>query len=409
MRVAYLDCFSGISGDMMLGALLDLGAPLERIQQGVASLGLGDLVIRAEVVKKCGFRAVKVHIDHPPQHAHRHLHQIEAMIDAAEAVSARARELAKRIFGQLGQAEAKVHGTTIQKVHFHEVGAIDSIADIVGTAIGLDQLGIERLEASAVPAGCGSVQIAHGLVSIPAPATAELLRGIPIRPCEIERELTTPTGAAILQSLVERFGPLGAMRPELVGYGAGSFDLPGQANVLRILVGQLACETEQAPSMPCEFDRVSVIESDIDDSTPEELAACIDRLFGAGALDVTQTPCSMKKNRLGTRLTVIALPAQATLLEEMLLRHTSTIGVRRYQADRRKLIRQPVDLQTDHGPLQGKIVDLGPHGWRLAVEHDDAVRAAAQWQVSLAEVRSAAARAWQLAQGKRSGGSGDAT
>jgi uncharacterized protein (TIGR00299 family) protein len=198
VKIAYFDCFSGISGDMVLGALIDLGVPVDVIQAGIDSMGLSHVKIRGEVVKKSGFRAVKVHIEHPPEHAHRHLHHIEAMIDQGEALTPAARALARKIFLLIGQAEAKMHNTTIQKVHFHEVGAIDSIADIVGAAIGFDYLGIERFEASPVPTGCGSVKIAHGLVSIPAPATAELLCGVPIAACNIEKELTTPTGAAIL-------------------------------------------------------------------------------------------------------------------------------------------------------------------------------------------------------------------
>ncbi|MGV3482972.1 MAG: LarC family nickel insertion protein, partial [Planctomycetaceae bacterium] len=208
---------------MTLGALIDLGVSVDAIQAGIRSMGLEAVTISAEVVKKSGFRAVQVKIDHPEQHAHRHLHHIEEMIDRGSEIEADARKLAKRIFGLIGEAEAKMHHTTLRKVHFHEVGAIDSIADIVGAAIGFQALGIERFVSSAVPTGCGSIQIAHGLVSIPAPATAELLCGIPIAASSIEKELTTPTGAAILKAMVQEFGPLPAMNLIAVGYGAVAY------------------------------------------------------------------------------------------------------------------------------------------------------------------------------------------
>lgn len=394
VKVAYFDCFSGISGDMVLGALVDLGVPIELIQAGIASMGLAEVKITADVIKKSGFRAVKITIDHPPEHAHRHLHHIEAMIDAGDALTPGARDLAKRIFSLIGHAEAKMHNTSIQKVHFHEVGAIDSIADIVGAAIGFDALGIDRFESSPVPTGCGSVKIAHGLVSIPAPATAELLCGVPIATSTIERELTTPTGAAILKAMVTRFGPLPAMRLEAVGYGAGTMDLPQQANVLRIAVGTSDESVDAAAEIPSEFDRVVVIETNIDDSSPEDLAACVTKLYEHGALDVYQTPCVMKKGRSGIQLTVIASPSTHVMLEQIVLTDTSTIGVRRYPADRRKLLRQAITLQTPYGSLRAKTVQVGVEQKRMMVEYDDARDAAAKWNLSMAEVRHAAAVAW---------------
>jgi pyridinium-3,5-bisthiocarboxylic acid mononucleotide nickel chelatase len=396
LRVAYFDCFSGISGYMVLGALVDLGVPLERIQAGIDSMGLVQVRLRSAVVKKSGFRAIKIDIDHPPEHAHRHLHHIEAMIDAGSEITPQARELAKRIFSLIGAAEAKMHNTTIQKVHFHEVGAIDSIADIVGAAIGFDSLGIDRFESSPVPTGCGSVKIAHGLVSIPAPATAELLCGVPIASSTIEKELTTPTGAAILKALVSRFGPLPSMRLEAVGYGAGTMDLPEQANVLRIAIGQ--CEEDATPrgaeSIPSEFDQVAVLETNIDDSVPEDLAACAAHLLEAGALDVYQTPCVMKKGRSGVQLTVICAPTRTGVMEHILMSETTTIGVRRYTVSRRKLIRREVTLQTTYGALRAKVVQLAAGQQRMMVEYDDALDAATKWRISLGAVRQAAAVAW---------------
>ncbi len=392
MKLAYFDCFSGISGDMTLGALVDLGVPVETIESGVRSLGLGDIRVTAEIVKKAGFRAVKVHIEHPPEHAHRHLHHIEEMIDRADSVDPAAKVLAKQIFALIGQAEAKMHNTTIRKVHFHEVGAIDSIADIVGTAIGFHFLGIERVECSAVPTGCGSVQIAHGLVSIPAPATAELLRGFPIVSTSIERELTTPTGAAILKATAKQFGPLPSMRLSAVGYGAGTIDLPGQANVLRIVLGET--DAEAAHGIPLDHDRVIVLETNIDDSTAQELADCAARLIAAGALDVFQTACVMKKGRSGVLLTVICSASRVACMQQLMFAHTSTIGIRHYAADRVKLVRQGITLETSLGPVSAKVVQLGDGKKRMTVENDDACEIATKRGVTLADVRHAANNAW---------------
>ncbi len=392
-KTAYFDCLSGISGDMTLGALIDLGADVSVIQTGIQSMGLGELAITTETVKKCGFRAVYVRIEHPPEHAHRHLHHIEAMIDRADAISEPAKTRARQIFMKLAEAEAKVHGSTIQKVHFHEVGAIDSIADIVGTAIAMDLLGIEDVQASPVPTGTGFVTIAHGRVSIPAPATAELLCGIPISPSGVEAELTTPTGAAILKATSSAFGPVPKMRISAVGYGAGTKDLEGQANVLRVLLGT----TDEACSSSHSIvsDRVVVMETNIDDSTPQQLAHCSDRLFDAGALDVYQTPCTMKKGRVGVLLTVLAAESRVSALESIIFQHTTSIGVRRHVADRHKLVRESVTIETQFGPVRGKVVRLPNDQYRVSIEDDDAKAIAASGQVTVADVKRIAEQVWR--------------
>ncbi len=394
MKIAYFDCFSGISGDMTLGALIDLGVPIEAIQAGVHSMGLTEVKISAEVIKKAGFRAVQVKIEHPEQHAHRHLHHIEEMIDCGSEIDPAAKLIAKRIFGLIGEAEAKMHNTTIRKVHFHEVGAIDSIADIVGAAIGFHALGIERVESSPVPTGCGSIRIAHGLVSIPAPATAELLCGIPIATCSIERELTTPTGAAILKALAQSFGPLPAMRLTAVGYGAGTYDLPGQPNVLRIVLGESDQPAPTADAIALEHDQVVVLETNIDDSTSEDLADCARKLLESGALDVFQTPCVMKKGRSGVLLTVVCSASRVASLERVLFTDSSTIGIRRYTAERDKLIRRQLILETSLGPVAVKVVQLDGRQSRMTVEYEDARDLAAKQQTTLSAVRQAAAQAW---------------
>ena len=210
MKILYFDCQSGISGDMVLGALVDAGVELERLQQGIDSLGLPECRLRPEPVNRRGFRGLKIHVEAPPEKTHRHLHHITRMIDGS-TLTPRQKELATKIFGRLAEAEARVHGTTVEKVHFHEVGAVDSIADIVASAIGIDLLGADEIACSPVPTGSGFVQIAHGRVAVPAPATAELLKGVPLADSPVEAELTTPTGAAIVATLAQRFGPLPAM------------------------------------------------------------------------------------------------------------------------------------------------------------------------------------------------------
>ena len=392
-QIAYFDCISGISGDMTLGALVDLGADIAGIESAVRSMGLPELRIRSETVKKRGFRAISVHIEHPPEHAHRHLHHITEMIDRASEVPEAAKDTAHRIFRQVAEAEAKVHGSTLEKVHFHAVGAIDSIADIVGTAVALDSLGIDTINASAVPTGTGEITIAHGRVSIPAPATAELLQGIPIVGSDIKAELTTPTGAAILKACATGFGPLPSMTIKAVGYGAGNMDLEAQANVLRIILGD-ATEEAVGLTTQIESDRVVMLETNIDDSTPEQLADCATRLMAAGALDVFQTPCTMKKGRVGVILTAMTTTDQAALLENIIFEHSTAIGIRRYHTDRHKLRRKATFVDTEYGPVRGKVIELPDGQLRFTIEDDDARTIATSHQTTATEVRLAATAAY---------------
>lgn len=392
MRIAYFDCLSGISGDMTLGALVDLGADVRAIESAVRSMGLPEVSITAATVKKCGFRAIHVTVDHPEQHAHRHLHHINDMIDRATEVDDAAKLLAKKIFMQVAVAEAKVHNSTIEKVHFHEVGALDSIADIVGTAVAFGMLGIETVSASPVPTGTGAITIAHGRVSVPAPATADILTGIPIAASDIAAELTTPTGAAILKATATSFGPLPAMIIDAVGYGAGTRDLDGQANVLRVVLGQ----TIEGPAKigNVESDRAVVLETNVDDATPQQLADCAERLMGAGALDVFQTPCTMKKGRAGVLLSIVAPPSRVGLLESIVFTHTTSIGIRRHTVDRHKLVRQSETVETKFGPVQGKTVTLPSGEKRFAIEDDEAKSIATSQSTTAAEVRRVSLDAW---------------
>jgi len=387
MRIAYLDCASGISGDMTLGALVDAGADLAAIQVGIDSLGLPSCRLLASEVKKRGFRATQITIEHEPEHKHRHLHHIMAMIDGS-VLTARQKGLAKRIFQKLAEAEAKVHGSTIEKVHFHEVGAVDSIADIVGAAIGFDLLGVERIVCSPVPTGRGFVDIAHGRCSIPAPATGELLRGVPIAELDVEGELTTPTGAAIVAALAEEFGPLPAMRVERIGYGAGQKDFP-QANLLRVLVGEASAKP-QAAGTASQTESIVVLETNIDNATGEMIGHAVDRLWAAGALDVSLAAIQMKKGRPGVLVSVQCRPGDADRLEAIVFAELPTLGVRRSSLLRTVLARQMHEVTTRWGAVSGKVAFLPDGSQRFTPEYESCRWIAEENGVSLAEVMAEA-------------------
>ncbi len=397
MRIGYFDCFSGIAGDMTLGALVDAGVDPRAIQSAIASLDL-PCALTFETVRRGGFRATYAKVHAPHEHAHRHLHHIEALIDKGN-LTPRQNELAKRIFQRLGEAEAAVHGVDIKTIHFHEVGAVDSIVDIVGAAVGLDLLGVERFEASPVPPGRGWVKAAHGTMPLPAPGTAELLKGIPLADSTAEMELTTPTGAAILTTVAESFGPLPAMTIEAIGLGAGTRELPEQANLLRLFVGTV--------SLPAESDRVWVLETNLDDLPGEVVGYTTTKLMEAGALDAFVTPVYMKKNRPGVMVTVLSNEAEIPTLEEILFRETTTLGVRRYPVSRHKLKREATSVETPYGRIRGKLGWLEGRPPTFRPEHDDCAQAASEYGVALRDVRGAAhaahARQVQAASASNSG------
>jgi len=335
---------------MTLGALIDAGADVDQIIRGIDSLGLEGVEVHVVEVTKGGFRAMQIEVEHPEQHAHRNLKAINKLIDGADDITQKQKALAKKIFQAIGEAEAHVHGTTIDKVHFHEVGAIDSIVDIVGAAIGFDLLGVDEIVASPVPTGRGRIEIAHGICPIPAPATAELLKGIPLVDLAVESELTTPTGAAILKTLVTRFSALPEMTVESIGYGAGTRDLADRANILRLFVGE-------STTLP-ESDEVVQLETNLDDVTPEVIAYTKQKLFDAGAVEVFTTPIQMKKNRPGVLLAVLCRPADLQVMENIIFTETFTFGIRRQLMQRSKRARQACVIETPFGLLQGKL------GWR---------------------------------------------
>ncbi|MBI3989537.1 MAG: nickel pincer cofactor biosynthesis protein LarC [candidate division NC10 bacterium] len=385
MKIAYFDCFSGASGDMILGALVDSGLSLEALRAALASLKLTGIDVKAQRVKKGGLVGTKVDVLTPPGWPHhRHLSDIVEIIDKS-GLDQNVKEDAKGIFQRLATAEAKVHGTDIQEVHFHEVGAFDAIADIVGSAFGIRQLGVERLYASPLNLGSGVVNTSHGRLPVPAPGTAELLKGVPVYSNGIEGELTTPTGVAILSTLVAGFGPLPQMAIERIGYGAGMKELAEQPNLLRLLVGKAKEIFEE--------DRIAVLEANIDDMSPQFFEPLLEHLFQEGALDVFMTPIIMKKSRPAVKLTILADPHLADACSAIILRETTSFGVRIQEAERRKLRREIIEVQTRFGPIRVKGGYAGEGLLILSPEYEDCKQIALSKQVPIREVYEEAKRA----------------
>jgi hypothetical protein len=385
MRVAHFDCFSGASGDMILGAVIDAGVPADAIRAALDSLGL-PIKLEVERVIRCGFAATKATVEAVDQEDYRFLPDVEAII-AKGALTPKQRELATTIFRKLATAEAAVHGMPLERVHFHEVGALDSIADIIGAAVGLNLLGVGRFTCSPVPTGTGTLKAAHGVMPVPTPGTLELLKGVPLAPSKVEFELTTPTGAAILTTVVSEYVTTPAMTVERVGHGAGTKDLLDRPNILRLLVGTSEPERQRG-----EIDTVVVLETNLDDTTPEIIGFATERLFAAGALDVFVIQGQMKKGRPGFMVSVICEPAKVAALEAVLFRETATFGIRRHTAERSKLQREAVTVETPWGPVKAK------RGWRsdgfevITPEYDDCARVAREHGIPLRDVFAAVRR-----------------
>jgi uncharacterized protein (TIGR00299 family) protein len=380
MKIAYCDCFSGISGDMFLGALVDAGLPLGTLRDGLDLLGLPEpLEIRCEEVKKGAMRAMQVDIVAGESHHHRHFADIAAMIDGSR-LSDQVKATSLRIFRILAEAEARVHGEAVEHVHFHEVGALDSIADIVGAAIGLEALEIDRVFASAVPFGSGQVQTQHGLLPVPAPATLEVLRRAHalLAPSPAEVELVTPTGAAILAALATFERPNMALTG--VGVGAGRRELPWP-NIFRLILGESAPETEYP---------LALIETNIDDMNPELFGHVMNKLFAAGALDVYLTPIYMKKNRPATLLGVVARRQDEPALARVILTETSTLGMRVQPVYRYTAQREMKTVTTAYGEVPVKVKLLDGRAVQAMPEYDACARLAAEQGIPLAQVYTAA-------------------
>ena len=461
MRIAYLDCFSGMSGDMFLGALIDAGVSLKLLDETVAALDIG---ARLEIskVNRSGITATKVDVfihgekelrreefwaneathSHPHSHEHEHHHGVQAHVggesgvparleardarpsstDSAvpragtpaphkhehdhgrslteikriiqdSAISAQAKKTAIHIFEALGAAEAKIHNMDIESVHFHEVGAVDAMVDIIGAAVGVEALGVDEIICSPLNVGGGTVKCAHGTFPVPAPATVELLQGAPVFSSGIQAELLTPTGAAIVKTLATRFGAFPEMKIEKTGYGAGTRDFPRHANVVRLTIGEaashLAANTNQQT--------ISVLEANLDDLNPQVFGYVLDRLLAEGALDVFSVPVQMKKNRPGTLLTILCKPEDSARLTKIVFTETTTLGVRRREEQRQVLARKCITVATRWGQVRLKIASMNGTVTNYAPEYEDCRRIAAEHHVPLKSVMNEAMEAYRRA------------
>jgi pyridinium-3,5-bisthiocarboxylic acid mononucleotide nickel chelatase len=405
VKVLYFDCFSGASGDMIVGALIDAGVALESIREALGSLSIDPDAVWADRVQRAGIAATKFQVrgedtghqhhhhihDHAhggvatEVHAHRTLTEIYTLIDGSRLSSA-GKERAKSLFARLGDVEAAVHGTSPEHVHFHEVGALDSIVDIVSTVHALETIGADRIAASALNVGSGTVRSAHGLYPVPAPATARLLAGVPIYSGTQRAEMVTPTGALLVSAYATEFGGIPPMKIGRVGYGAGARDFEDTPNVLRVLIG----ESDASVSSHT----VTVIEADIDDMNPQIFGVVMEKLLAEGALDVFYTPIQMKKNRPGTLLSVIAMPATRAQLTSTIFHETTTIGVRYRDMTRECLHRQMQTVVTPLGPIRFKVALRDGEVLNAAPEFDDCVRVANATGRSVKDVQAAATKAW---------------
>jgi uncharacterized protein (TIGR00299 family) protein len=418
MRIGYLECFAGISGDMLMGALVDAGAPLELLQKTAASLGLG-AELRLSRVNRSGIVSTKIdvlvegkvhepaaptgpvehdhHHNHDHDHGHHHDHHHHdhhheaAPHHHGRTLTQRARNLSLSAFTLLAQAEGRIHGVPVEQVHFHEVGAVDAIVDIACSAAAADALDVDQWYCSSVNVGSGFVNCAHGRFPVPAPATAELLKNAPVYSAHVQMELVTPTGAALLRALDCRFESTPVMRTNSIGYGAGTRNPERFPNVVRVSIGEIA----QAPA---NHETITVLECAVDDLSPQVLAHTAQLALEQGALDVMSAPVTMKKGRLGTLLTVLCKPADAGRLQQLLFRETTTLGIRVREENRVVLAREITAVQTEFGMIQVKAGSWQGEEWNAAPEFEDCRRAAAAFQVPLKTVLQAALAAWRTRQ-----------
>ena len=416
MKTLYLDIFSGISGDMFLGAMIDIGVDAAVLEAELAKLSLGGYQLHVGRKTKANIEGVKfdVHLlptkgdEHSHEHGHSHSHShdanggrshertfsdIRSLINGS-ALSDWVKEKSVAVFRRVAEAEGKVHGMPPDEVHFHEVGAVDSIVDIVGGCIALELLDKPRVLAALVTEGTGWVECAHGRFPVPTAATLEILgaRGVAVNQCDEPHELVTPTGAALLAEFAESFGLMRGMTPERIGYGLGTRDMNTRPNVLRAVLGQAEAATEAKP-LDWERDTVTVIETNLDDINAEHLGHFVETALEAGALDVFHTSIQMKKNRPGVLLTVLCAEADADRFSEMILRETTALGVRRHAADRRKLRREVVTVETPLGQVRVKLGRLNGELVQAAPEYESCRAAAAKAGVPLKAVYAAAQKA----------------
>jgi uncharacterized protein (TIGR00299 family) protein len=393
MRQAYLDCSSGISGDMFLAALLDAGLSLDRLWAELEKVPLGDYEFKRTRVLRGGLVGTHVDIVIPGKQPHRHLRHIEAMLDSSQ-LSPSVKERAHRIFSRIAEVEGKLHGKSPQEVHFHEVGAVDAIVDIVGVCAGLELLEIANLICSPLNVGGGRVEAAHGSLPVPAPATAELLKNVPIYSTGVEAELVTPTGAALVTTLASSFGPMPAMRIAQIGYGAGTKEVPGHPNLARLCIGECA-ESVKGQPWTDEDEVVSVIEANVDDMSPQLYGYFLDRALEAGALDVWCSSVVMKKNRPGLLISVLCPWEKRDALTQLFFKETTTIGVRIHETRRKVLERESESVETEFGPVRVKVARRNGRVLNATPEFEDCQRLAREKSVPLKQVMQAAQAAYR--------------
>ncbi len=388
MKLAYFDCFSGISGDMTLGALVDAGVQLEQLREELQGLEVPGWQISAEKVWKNGMSATHVSVKTEDTHTHRSLTTIQGIFEKSK-LAGPVKERASAIFRKLGEAEASVHDVPIEKIHFHEVGAVDAIVDIAGACIGFNALGIEKFACSALNVGGGTAKMAHGVLPVPAPATAKLLVGKPTYSNGILKELVTPTGAAIVATLCDSFGPQPAMAVSAIGYGAGTTDLDGQPNVMRLMIGEAVQKNEWGTE-----ESIRVLEANLDDMNPQIYGYFLEKALAAGALDVFATPVQMKKNRPGMLITVLCQAEDEGKFQEMLFAETTTLGVRSTLAQRRILPREWVKVSTRFGEVRVKVARVNGQVRQASPEFEDCRKLAEEKKVPLQSVLDEAMREW---------------
>ena len=389
MKAAYFDCFSGISGDMTLGALVDAGCPVEVLRGKLQVLRVPGWELSAEKVWKNGMAATHVRVKTEDTQTHRSLTTIRGILDCSK-LDSRVKERASAIFTKLGEAEAAVHDVPIEKIHFHEVGAVDAIVDIVGACIGFEEMGFEKFACSPLNVGGGTAKMAHGTLPVPAPATARLLMGKPTYSSGVQKELVTPTGAAIVATLCESFGPQPAMKVSAIGYGAGTTDLEGQPNVLRIMAGEVSDK-----AIDSHGGTIRVLEANLDDMNPQIFGYLLEKALAAGALDVFATPVQMKKSRPGTLVTILCKPEDEGKFQEMLFAETTTLGVRSHLVERRALPREFVKVETRFGEVRLKISRSDGRVLHASPEFEDCRKLAEEKNVPLQEVMEQAMRRFE--------------
>ncbi|HLM57361.1 MAG TPA: nickel pincer cofactor biosynthesis protein LarC [Pyrinomonadaceae bacterium] len=392
MRTLYFDCFAGISGDMTLGALVAAGADPRELNERLAGLGVEGWELTFEKVDRSGIGATRAVVRTEEQHHHRHLADIERIIDNSRLGDG-VKERARKIFKRLAEAEARVHDVPVERIHFHEVGALDAIVDVVGACVCFELLGVERFLCSPLHVGSGTVEMAHGRFPVPPPAVAELLKDAPVYSTDITGELVTPTGAAIVSTVCEGFGPLPSMRLERTGYGAGGRDYKNFPNVLRVLVGQAEGAARD--------ERLLVVETNVDDATPQALGHLMEKALAAGALDCYFTPVQMKKNRPGVLVSILCRPAEREGVMELLFTETTTIGARSYEVERRALERESVKVETEYGAISVKVSRLRGGVTTCTPEYEECREAAARAGVALRAVEEAARAAFRQQGGGR--------